>query len=537
MAWRHIEYRYPNSHLFHKELLWVDKNCNIYFAFKLEDDDDWTFYAGNASHALDTGLLLTNYGTSEANAQTNYLTTTRDSNGKVITVLPSNFQAKYARLYIESGNNVSIYEWIPSTYFSAHEIVTGTLEITDQLSDAPLIEVKADSIRRLAIGKFSGDAYGLAGYDASGNKVFELSEIQNLVGGWEINQGNIRVSGELEIDAINRRIQTADFVSGVLGKGWRIDPNNAEFQNIVARGKLSSSVFEKDTLSAVGGMVVIAKADVLTEDMTALDSSELTIRGDDSFVLNEIIRIKDGTNDEWMQVTNVSSAPTYAVTRDLSEAYTPNANPIWKKGTCVTSMGVSDQGFIVLDASKPAARVYKRNSAVYNDYTEVLRFGNLNELLGYTQDIYGLAGGTDALFIKIDPIYGVRLTANIIAGQISGSEIIGATIKTASSGRRIQIDSEGLKLIATDLTGKWGSGIKWGDGTKWGSGKALSLGSRNVPLYSEGASAYGDIHYYNKVSDPTGAAEVGDTCVVNGVLKICTVGGTPGTWTVVGTQS
>ena len=137
-SYEHVEYTYPNPHLFHKELLWLDTDCNCYFAFKLNDGDDWTFYAGNASHALATGNYLTSYGTSEANAATNYLTTVKDSTGKVVALLPANFQAKYARVYIQSGASVTLYEWQPSTYITAHDIVSGTLELTDQLTDAPI---------------------------------------------------------------------------------------------------------------------------------------------------------------------------------------------------------------------------------------------------------------------------------------------------------------------------------------------------------------------------------------------------------------
>ena len=51
---------------------------------------------------------------------------------------------------------------------------------------------------------------------------------------------------------------------------------------------------------------------------------------------------------------------------------------------------------------------------------------------------------------------------------------------------------------------------------------------------------YADIHLINRASDvPSGASTVGDLCVIDGLLMICTVGGTGGaaTWTVVEDQT
>ncbi|MFA5398608.1 MAG: hypothetical protein WC346_21520, partial [Methanogenium sp.] len=293
MAWIHVEYQYPVSHLFAKELIWADGNLNVYFGFKLLDGDDWTFYAGNASHALEAGNLLTSYGTSEAQAQANYLTTTKDDTNKILALLPANFQAKYARLYVESGSGITVHEWTPSTYFTAHEIVSGTLEITDQLAAAPLIKVVKSSVDRLKIGNFSGETYGIAGYDDSGNKIFELSNEENKIGGLDIEDDKLIISGEIIIDATEEEIRTTDFSSGVFGKGWRINKTGAEFQNITARGKLSCSVFEKESISAIGGNLLITEADVLAADMDKA-AGTLTISGTSTFDSGEILRIKNG---------------------------------------------------------------------------------------------------------------------------------------------------------------------------------------------------------------------------------------------------
>jgi hypothetical protein len=186
MSWEYIEYEYQVTNTFHKHLLWLSTDCNLYFAFKEKTGDDWTYFAGEASHSLSTGKVLTNYGSAQSSAETNYVTTSIDSNGKFLAVLPSTLQAKYARVYVETGSGVTIYEWRPSTYFSAHEIISGEIEISDQLSDAPKLTVTSDSITRVKVGKVD-DAYGIVGYDDTSATIFELTDENKTIGGWEFN--------------------------------------------------------------------------------------------------------------------------------------------------------------------------------------------------------------------------------------------------------------------------------------------------------------------------------------------------------------
>ncbi len=168
MSWDHAEYQFAVAQRFHKHLLWLNANCNVYFAMKLKEGDDWAYFAGNATHALETGRLLTSYAT-EAEAQTNYLRTTKDANNKMLAVLPSLFEAKYARLYIASGDAVTIHEWICSSYFSANEIISGRIEITDELDDSPMLTVRKSGAEKLRIGNLknfsdlaiSADEYGI----------------------------------------------------------------------------------------------------------------------------------------------------------------------------------------------------------------------------------------------------------------------------------------------------------------------------------------------------------------------------------------
>jgi len=190
-----VTYEYPIPHLFHKSLLWIDTDCNIYFGFKLLSTDDWTFYSGGSDHNLLSGNILVNCGTSESDAQTNYFTTSKDSNGKVIAVLPANIQAKYARIYISAGDSVTIHEWRPSTYFTAHEIISGELTITDELAEAPLIKVVSSSIDRLKIGNIYDSTYGIIGFNDSSATIFELSDTKQQISGFEFTASTMTASG------------------------------------------------------------------------------------------------------------------------------------------------------------------------------------------------------------------------------------------------------------------------------------------------------------------------------------------------------
>lgn len=205
-------------------------------------------------------------------------------------------------------------------------------------------------------------------------------------------------------------IGSTTFVSGPLGSGWRVNNDgSAEFQNATIRGIIRTSVFEKDTISAVNGYFLVTKSDVLAVDMTAADASTITIKGETTFVANEVIRIKDGADDEWMLVTNAASAPTYTVTRDLVGSYGADANPVWKKGTAVASLGVgtgTKTGFISFDASSansPFIDVYGRNSNTWDDYTLHARLGWLKGIVDTTvglnsTDVWGLY--SDSVYLK-----------------------------------------------------------------------------------------------------------------------------------------
>lgn len=229
----------------------------------------------------------------------------------------------------------------------------------------------------------------------------------------------------ITLDGANERIRSSNYSTGV--SGFTLEPNLVEAQNIRARGVLQSAVFQKDVVSAVGGQLMVTNADILATDMTAADNSTLTIKGDTTFAANDILRIKDGTNDEWLRVTNAASAPTYTVTRDLGASYAANSNPAWTKGQAVVKQGESDGaatysgGWLQLfgeGTNSPYYSVFSRTGVAYNSYAERVRLGNLNGIGSFAAETYGIFIGstTDA---------GKRLTYDDVSGDlvVNGSKL------------------------------------------------------------------------------------------------------------------
>ncbi|MFZ2992545.1 MAG: hypothetical protein WA061_02405 [Microgenomates group bacterium] len=125
----------------------------------------------------------------------------------------------------------------------------------------------------------------------------------------------------LILDGTTAIFKSSNYVAG--STGFQIDGvnGNAEFNNIVARGKIKTSVFEKDTISAIGGTMYVLPADVLLTDMTALDTCYLETEADESFAIGNILRMKDGIDDEWFEVSEIVVNGTFS------------SDTAWTKGT------------------------------------------------------------------------------------------------------------------------------------------------------------------------------------------------------------
>lgn len=243
-------------------------------------------------------------------------------------------------------------------------------------------------------------------------------------------------STHIHLDGTNTRMRSSNYVAGVAGAGFSIEPSFAEFGDIRARGVIRSAVFQKNVISSIGGSFAVIDSDALATDMTAADSSTLKIDGNTTFAVGDFLRIKDGIDDEWLEVTDIGSAPTYTVTRDKASVYAADTNPAWTKGATVVNYRQSGDGLIYMTASDtnaPYLEVQTHAGSPWSALTARLRLGNLNGFLDYASDLYGIAIGETNKYLKYDPTNGLE-----IRGQSSVSSVFTAG-EAISAGEAVAI--------------------------------------------------------------------------------------------------
>jgi len=164
--------------------------------------------------------------------------------------------------------------------------------------------------------------------------------------------------------------------------GWFINKDGkCEFGDVKVRGEIRASAFKYNTISAVGGKLIMSEATPLIADVAAAGTS-IDV-ADQAFQTNDLVHLKDvygGTvQEEWMRVLDNGTAITggfrYTVTRNLDGS---GAND-WKKGTAVVEKGYSDGvssyggAWIELagdEAGGELLQSFKRTGVDYNAYTE-----------------------------------------------------------------------------------------------------------------------------------------------------------------------
>ena len=190
----------------------------------------------------------------------------------------------------------------------------------------------ADGNLEAQSGTFRGTVTATAG--AIGGFVIGATVIRDTDSILILNSSNqtitVGASEPIIIDGANKKIYSSNYVTGPDGTGFYLDSDLLEVGNVAIRGLIRTAVFQKDVISTVGGSFMVIKSDVLEEDMTALESALLVTKGDSDYAVDDILRIKDGDDDEWMTIdaiyVAVDSYDNSAT--DYSPIYTGSTNKL-----------------------------------------------------------------------------------------------------------------------------------------------------------------------------------------------------------------
>ena len=330
---------------------------------------------------------------------------------------------------------------------SAFDIKTEvfTLDTTnlDINSSTKRIEVSDGSNVRVRIGEVdstSANHFGITIYDGTGtaasDEIVHLSDAKNQIASWSLSPNQIS-SNNLILDS-DGTIQTADFASNV--KGWRITSANngeAEFENVRIRGTLSTAVFEKETVNAVGGQLYVANSTAITgSDTLAATATTMSVVNVTGFAENEVLSAKKvtstGFGTEYMLVQsssrdNPSSESDFAGKLFLVRGYRSGSNGIsgslgdianasqsYEPGQVIVSTGKVGTGYIRLnanpnDSTTPYMDIVERTGSGVYDVDLKARLGDLS----------GLSSGL--LYGESNPGFGLFTENVFLSGAITAT--------------------------------------------------------------------------------------------------------------------
>ena len=261
-------------------------------------------------------------------------------------------------------------------------------------------------------------------------------------------------------------IQTSDYASDL--KGWKISAagnGSAEFENAKIRGTLSTAVFEKTSVNAVGGQLYVANSTTLTGSGFAGASTNgnytptqttMSVENVTGFESGEILTAKKfsgtGFATEYLYVNSASRdgvgdtdlTGRLYVTRAYGSGLTgnsaslgesPSAAQSYSGSQVIVSTGKLNTGFIRINANPndqytPYIDIVERTGSGIYDVALKARLGDLSGLanssyvFGKSNPGFGLA--TDNVFLQ----------GGIIAntGSIGGINMASSKLFTGTTG-------------------------------------------------------------------------------------------------------
>ena len=349
----------------------------------------------------------------------------------------------------------------------------------------------------------------------------------------------------IDIDAANLRLISSDYTAGQGGAGFIVSPGLIEAGYLASRGIMRNVTFQNDAIGGMGGSLLIPKgADVLAANMTALDACSVQIEGNTTLAVGDVLRMYEGSDDEWMQVTSAAAAPIYAVDRDKAGDYAADSNPAWKKGASVINYGQSGDGAIFLNAgigdTAPAIWVLTHAGSPWDTITVPCVMGNLNGYAGYVTDTYGFAAYKDANNYAKMTASGIEIAGTItITGgdttldDIADGDDYGRVALTAIAAGKILLTagagvSGSLPVANSDAKCTDPNADQTSANTAADTSAVNGVPSSIVSAWRQGATTYingGYIYTNTVVASHINGGAFGTLNITSGAINVATSGG------------
>ena len=268
-----------------------------------------------------------------------------------------------------------------------------------------------------------------------------LKAEQGFIGGFAINSGSI---------------ETTDFASGLKGLRLSTAANGTiEAENARIRGTLATTVFEKETVNAVGGQLLVANSTAITSSIfhskpVSASQTTMSVVNVTGFVENEILLIKKvgdtGFSTEYVKVVSASrdvpsSDKNFSgrlfVNRAINSGSMSSAGMFMESGSSAQSY---EAGQVIVSTGKVGTGFIKLNANPNDIFTPYIDIVERTGSAVYDIDLKARLGdltGLSSALVGNDPGFGlfsenVFLTGKITAtsGEIGGFTIDGHSLTT-----------------------------------------------------------------------------------------------------------
>ena len=332
-----------------------------------------------------------------------------------------------------------------------------TIDTTGGSNSKAVIKVFDGTTENAALGNFASGKFG-------------IKAIEGEIGGWTIGTDSI-TGGNLILNSAGI-VESSTYVSGL--KGFRLSAENngfLEVENAKIRGTLRTTVFEKESVNAVGGQLQVGNATTITGSATiTATATSIPVENVTGFTGSEIILAKKvgstGFSTEYMLITSQSrrdktsdtdfsgslfvvrgysgSVPTTHITSSLGDS--PSSPTTLEPGQVLVSTGhfnaatTSGSGYIRMNANPndpttPYMDIVERTGSKIYEVDLKARLGDLSGLsTGFVGTNPGFGLFTERAFLTKDVTIGTLGSEHILLTDSSLLFKNGAVVKAQLDG-------------------------------------------------------------------------------------------------------